>query len=1101
MEAPPEKPKSRGGFKGFMKSLTKDLRNQDRRGSSVDLTANGNTSKPALQRQNTATTTTTNLTTNTNTASSSSPAQPSPPKPQILGEATELAVHVSLTFEEPLDFSYSRIYEGSPAFRASDAVCQGLLRRVDHCCQELITRKDPIALDRTNNDGTGKPLRFEICTDIIRGSETWASRTYKSYQKQPLTGDGARDVTLSAHQIIGLFMRQHDDGFVWKDGPFREEPLPTQETFAYRPGRVQPLTCVPRNLFLEKPQAFERMPGYSVQVEFTSQNHLPKPREWQTVIEVNSAQGTPLDAASGEDLFFETSYAVEGILRDARRAFAQRHLDCDTSRRCARCRPHEGDGLELKITVTNNIGPRFEHLNRTIRSNLGGFLVNADDVETVDLLNAVGSACRKLRDEVDHTTGIRNDLELNITELRGRGWALDEPLSFAIGADKSHCRRDTEAILDRVQTGLASVLRGNALKVRMTAHKRGHFIMDKTLVAREPFEASTSSTLSSQVTKRPKPDNEKSKAYVVERLQRQINKDIEMVCLDTCTVVELEEESETSLQPGAVTDSVETADASNQSSANIGQAITQGSLEASGEEIRKTDQRKRANTLGSLLSLPLLDCDELSPVDYSARSDTSRSDSTSRRRLSLETGLPLMTVRQSTRAVQDPETGARAFPLVPYGDRNSVVDEAGLDIHDNTVVSQGTRTGTPMTATGSSTAPSTPSLVAGDGFSTPSSILITPRLHESFRQPHHDAMKHEGSAMSIDIDELAIQHEQQTASGRGRVASTRLAHVANENRAPSSPLHKRQNASQSLDSAAILITSPTKGDNKQQSPTLPDSTPAHGTYEDNEFSQSKPGFDFSSPAPISPLSNTSDTENHQSIPALTLDTSPQRPLPLWRIDTRQQQHALPWVKQGSPTMADNASPSFETRDADSNAQRSLHDDLDGLDDDDVDDYEQAIESGPPSPAWSTASSSRLGTSSGLLGRSPSGTFSRPPHHQHRKSLGSAGFLGSFRDDRVAEIIGLRKALMLSPPGSAGGSVGVPPVPPVPSRHLGTRSLSVDATKLFMRSGDGSAAASDGGRPGTSAGALGGSAEIVDDFHGHAVPPVPTVPALVTSSST
>lgn len=207
-------------------------------------------------------------------------------------------------------------------------------------------------------------------------------------------------------------------------------------------------------------------------------------------------------------------------------------------------------------------------------------------------------------------------------------------------------------------------------------------------------------------------------------------------------------------------------------------------------------------------------------------------------------------------------------------------------------------------------------------------------------------------------------------------------------------------------------------------------------------------------------------------------------------------------------MGSDASPSFDVTDTDSNtAQRSLHDDLDGLgdDDDDVDDYEQAIESGPPSPARSTTSSPRPGTSSDLLGRSPSGTFSRPPHHQHRKSLGSAGFLGSFRDDRVAEIIGLRKALMLSPPGAAGGSggggVGVPPVPPVPSRHLGTRSLSVDATKLFMRSGDGGAAASDGGRPGTSAGALGGGGgvNVIDD--GDAVPPVPAVPALVTSSST
>ncbi|KXJ95814.1 hypothetical protein Micbo1qcDRAFT_28991 [Microdochium bolleyi] len=1099
MEGPREKPKSRGGFKGFMKSLTKDLRNQDRRGSSVDLTATTAT-RHVLQRETTATSTTSNLTTsqnnnssNNNASNTASSTLPLPAKPEPLGEATELAVHVSLTFEEPLDFSYSRIYEGSPAFRASDAVCQGLLHRVDHCCQELITRKDPVALDRTNpNDGTGKPLRFEICTDIIRGSETWASRTYKSYQKQPLTGDGARDVTLSAHQIIGLFMRQHDDGFVWKDGPFREEPLPTQETFAYRPGRVQPLTCVPRNLFLEKSQAFERMPGYSMQVEITSKNQLPKPREWQKLIEVNSAQGTPLDAASGEDLFFEASYAVEGILRDARRAFAQRHLDCNSSRRCARCRPHDGDGLELKITVTNNIGPRFEHLNRTIRSNLGGFLVDADAVETVDLLNAVESACHKLRIEVDRNMSQRNDLEFNITELRGRGWILDEPLSFTIGADKSNCRRDTEAILDRVQTGLASVLRGNALKVRMTAHKRGHFIMDKTLVAREPFEASTSSTMSSQMMKKPKP-NDKSRAYVVDCLQKQINKDIEMVCRDTCTVVEPEEEPEMSPQPAAVSDNAGTREAGNQAGGIVGQAVSTESPSTTGEareENRRPDPRKRANTIGSLLSLSLLDNDELTAVDSSAQSDTNQSDNTSRRRSSLDMTRPSPVARRSTRVVRDPDTGARRFPLVTYGDRYSGVDEAVLDTHDDLVANQGTRTGTPMTATEVSTTPSTPSLVAGDGPSTPSSIIVTPRLHESFR---HDTQKHEGSFEGSDVEDIGTRHEHNTVSGRSRVAAPRLAHVTSvstEYRIPTSPLHKEESAPQSLDSAAILITSPSKTD-EQQSPTLPEARPAHDVYEDDGFSQSKPDFDFSSPTPISPLSNASDIEHHQSIPALALDTSPQRPPPMSKLDTQHQYHTLPRTKQRSTATATDASSSF-----DATEMSSIHDDLD--DDDGIDgvddDNEQAIESGPPSPARST--SSRPSTSSGLLGRSPSGTFNRPPH-QHRKSLGSAGFLGSFRDDRVAEIIGLRKALMLSPPG-------VPPVPPVPSRHLGTRSLSVDATKLFMRSGGGGGGAVDGAandvRPGTSAGAVHGptSGEHDDDAGG--VPLVPAIPVLVTSKS-
>ncbi|KAH7035325.1 uncharacterized protein B0I36DRAFT_360713 [Microdochium trichocladiopsis] len=1080
MEAPRDKPKSRGGFKGFMKSLTKDLRSQDRRSSSGLQLAASNASGHALQRQVTATSNHTTNTTSTNLPLHQAPLS-QPPKPELLGEATELAVHVSLTFEEPLDFSYSRIYEGSPAFRASDAVCQALLRRVDHCCQELITRKDPIALDRTNvGDGTGKPLRFEICTDIIRGSETWASRTYKSYQKQPLTGEAAREVTLSAHQIIGLFMRQHDDGFVWKDGPFREEPLPAQETFPYRPGRVQPLTCVPRNLFLEKPQSFERIPGYSVQIEITSQNHLPKPREWQKTIEINSTQATPLDAALGEDLFFETSYAVEGILRTARKAFIQRHLSCTSSRRCARCRPHEGDGLELKITVTNNIGPRFEHLNRTIRSNLGGFLVDIDSDETIDMLNSLGSACYTLRDELDQRINARTDIELTITELRGRGWTLDEPLHFTIGTEKSHCRRDTEAILDRVQTGLASVLRGNALKVRMTAHKRGHFIMDKTLVAREPFEAAAGSPLSGQITKRPKP-NDKSREQVVERLQKQINKDIDMVTLDTLTVVEPEEEPETKpLQRTAYANAIDTAE----TVAGARQAVTIGTIASPKklhDEPLSPGRTKRANTIGSLLSIPLLERDDHQAAAPLSISDTNVTDETDRPSL----------LRQSTRAIRDPDTGARAFPLVPPAGKYSGVDETSLDLHEDPRVQRGSDVGTTLTATDNSLTPSTPSLVGADGPSTTSSIIITPRVHESLRRSSRETRKTE-SVVSSEVSSTSLRRED-SASSRGFVAVPRLQTASSGHKSTPSPLHNEQIAAQNLDTDADLLTSPPEDIGQQQPKARPG---AHAIYDDAEFAQSKPDFDFSSPTPVSPMSNASDVDLDQSVPTLGLDAAIQDSPRMSRIEHHHQQHhTLPRTKQRSAIPAIDTASIFDTRRASSRpSDKSLElepsDDVDDIDDD-TDHNEEAIESGPPSPAQQ-----RPSTSSGPLSRSPSGTFpAHRPGHQHRKSLGSAGFLGSFRDDRVAEIIGLRKALMLSPPGAGGSAAAVPPVPPLP-RHMGTRSLSVDATKLMRDA----ATDDDGGapvRPGTSGGLTVAprTAEADDD-----IPPVPAIPALVSSKS-
>lgn len=1081
MEGPRDKPKSRGGFKGFMKSLTKDLRSQDRRASaglqlaapaagaaassSSNVDTSGGGGHALLQRQPTTASNrpgsaaTTNTTTTSNTANRLAAQQPPVsqlPKPEPLGEATELAVHVSLTFEEPLDFSYSRIYEGSPAFRATDAVCQALLRRVDHCCQELITRKDPVALDRTNvNDGNGKPLRFEICTDIIRGSETWASRTYKSYQKQPLTGDAARDVTLSAHQIIGLFIRQHDDGFVWKDGPFREEPLPAQENFPYRPGRVQPLTCVPRNLFLEKPQSFERIPGYSVQIEVTSQNHLPKPREWQKVLEINSNQATPLDAILGEELFFETSYAVEGILRAARKAFVQRHLDCSTSRRCARCRPHDGDGLELKLTVTNNLGPKFEHLIRSIRSNVGGFLVEADADETLELMNSLSSACYAIRSEIDYTIDERNDLELTITELRGRGWTLEEPLHFAIGAEKSHCRRDTEAILDRVQTGLASVLRGNALKVRMTAHKRGHFIMDKTLVAREPFESATASSgLSGHSSRRQVKPNDKSMEQVVERLRKQINKDIDMVTLDTVTVVEPEEEEEEEPQHDVGVEPTRDAEAD----AGVGLAVSVGAQDNLNEHPGMA-RTKRANTIGSLLSIPLLDRDDHSPTVPVSISDTNHVDDTDRPHLP----------RQTTRAIRDPDTGARSFPLVPPPGKYSGVDEAGLDTSDSLRAYGGSDVGSPT--------PSTPSLVGGDGPSTASSIIITPRLHEAFRRPSHSTRKSD-SVVSSAVSYGSL-HQEPSVSSRGHGPAARFQTATAEHKTTPSPLHHQEVATRASAPIAIAISTPPE----EATSSI---ARAQTIYDEDEFSQSKPDFDFSSPTPISPMSNAEDVDVSHPVPPLGLDTALQDSPRMSRTEHHLKHNTLPRTKQRPAIPSITTSSTFDIAEKE-------HDPIEDVDevDDGIDDNEHAIESAPPSPAQA-----RPSTSSGPLNRSPSGTFATArPGPQHRKSLGSAGFLGSFRDDRVAEIIGLRKALMLSPPGAGVGSV--PPVPALP-RQMGTRSLSMDATKFIH---DAAAADDEGGvliRPGTSAGL-----PASNDFHGEIdndIPPVPAIPTLVSSKS-
>ncbi|KAK7753235.1 hypothetical protein SLS62_004754 [Diatrype stigma] len=436
-----------------------------------------------------------------------------------------LNVQVALQFDEPLDFMYSRNYEGSPSLVVTEELCQTLLYRIDHCSQELITRKDSSALQRTRYNGLGKAVRFELHIQINLGAEVWASRTFVSYQKQPVTVETAREVTLETHYMIGLFLRQHDDGFALKDGPIRDDPSQSPESYPFRAGRVQPMTCVPRSYFLQSSQNFESIPGYTIQLSLTNRNHRRKPSEWRNTIEVNSQQTTPLNLAVAESLFFDAAQAMETVMRVERNSFEERHRSCTQPDGCSYWRQHEGDGFEMELSIKNNLGPQFEHLQRKVTSSIA-LLSHLQTGDCDKFVNDLERAFTTVRDGADEKINGMKDLEFRIIELRGRGWTLEEPLLFTIDTASTYSRRSTEAVLDRVQAGIADILRRNAMAVRMTAYKRGHLVLDKTLVAREPLDP----------PEEKKKLQKTSKEQVLDRLRARIEKDIELVCRDTCSL-------------------------------------------------------------------------------------------------------------------------------------------------------------------------------------------------------------------------------------------------------------------------------------------------------------------------------------------------------------------------------------------------------------------------------------------------------------------------------------------------------------------------------------------------------------------------------------
>ena len=236
---------------------------------------------------------------------------------------------------------------------------------------------------------------------------------------------------------------------------------------------------------------------------------------------------TPLNLAVAEGAFFDASHRLEAILRAERESFEERHKNCSQPDGCSYYRQHEGDGFEIVLEIRNNAGPQFEHLQRTVTSKVA-LLSHMEGLACDKFVDDLQATFKSIRTSADDKMNSMNDLEFRIIELRGRGWTLDEPLLFTVGPAETHSRRSTGAILDRIQTSIADILRRNAISVRMTAYKRGHFVLDKTLVAREPLDPLDG--------KKRRQQPKTSKEQVLERLIARVRKDIEIMCADTCTL-------------------------------------------------------------------------------------------------------------------------------------------------------------------------------------------------------------------------------------------------------------------------------------------------------------------------------------------------------------------------------------------------------------------------------------------------------------------------------------------------------------------------------------------------------------------------------------
>lgn len=446
-----------------------------------------------------------------------------------------LKVNVTVTFHDAAVRSiYHRVYRSSQTFVPTERLCHGLVRRIDHCSHELVTRKDSDALNSIHPlRRDPKPRRFELYFEITRAGAPWAQRSFTSYQKHSLNITSAREVMRSTHNMIGMFLKRHDEDFVWKDEPAHTHVPGRPETFI--PSHTGPLnlTCIPRAFFVESTQSWEFVPGYSLQLTFKSNNPHRHNSEISRTLKVDSSQATPLNLGLGEDLLWQAYRCVQDVLDQKKTSFDLEHAKCDGFDGVSDCdcQHFDDDALSLDLRVVNNLGPTYEHLHRTVESRLRLFS-HPYGRDCDEFVAKLLTRFRHFKDEHDKKIAKMNDFDLRIAELTGHGWQEHNCARFVVEGVRSLSRRSIEALLDRVRTGVADVLRGHDAAIRLIAYKRGHLVLDKGLIARihESMPQSNFAIL---------PQDQRQ--GLIAQLEMRIQKDIDMICKDTCSLEGLTE--------------------------------------------------------------------------------------------------------------------------------------------------------------------------------------------------------------------------------------------------------------------------------------------------------------------------------------------------------------------------------------------------------------------------------------------------------------------------------------------------------------------------------------------------------------------------------
>ncbi|CAH0049643.1 unnamed protein product [Clonostachys solani] len=435
--------------------------------------------------------------------------------------AAGLRITVTARFELPVDYTNSHTYQTSPEFVGSDKICNALVNRIQHCANELITRHDPDAAQPLLSSPPHiKDARYHLIFQVERDGQPWGQQYFACFQKQPMDAAAARKVIYGTDRIISLFLQRHDPGFHWELPPVVSEEQIPHKTYKPVIGCAQPLDCIPN---------YSGMPGYTIELSLKTQ-HRGHARNWAKNIE--SRQNSPLTLHSGESLMAKVQDTIQRAFEGRETAYDEAHFGCNGLEGTGGCQHYEEDAFGLEVKLRNNIGPEFSHFNFKIQT----FQLLFTQDQTVDFdefVELIEGNVEDLRDEADAGIGSLDDLRVQIQYLSCKDWSMERALAVSLDCSITECRTTIEAVLERVQAGLTKTLQGQGFSAAVTAHKRGHLVLDTFIPGIEP-----ETTAAVQSTNQAQTEAE-NRLAILKLLRERIGQDITAVCKDTCSLGEV----------------------------------------------------------------------------------------------------------------------------------------------------------------------------------------------------------------------------------------------------------------------------------------------------------------------------------------------------------------------------------------------------------------------------------------------------------------------------------------------------------------------------------------------------------------------------------